>query len=274
MPSNNTYNIGVLSDNELDRISDIIISKIKNRAPSHLKSVPDALSPGLKLTPSGNYIIKFWIPLNSFIAKSGEAGQSLADARAQEYGSGLRGRGNRHKYIIKPKSKNILAFHWEVNSQTGQKVDAKVLARMAYYGTSKKVVYAFKSTRVKSTYKNRKGMTIDVLDAVRRVQKINPDTNKPVFDHKGNPVMVDIHYRRSVLELTRRQAQKLKLTSVYNNDFAFNYVEHPGIRPYKGEGYLRAGFRDALPEFKLIYNKAILGNITLQLRTSFKNVKL
>lgn len=38
-----------------------------------------------------------------------------ADARAQEYGSGLRARrGTKRKYPIKPKNKKILAFHWEI----------------------------------------------------------------------------------------------------------------------------------------------------------------
>ena len=37
------------------------------------------------------------------------------DARAQEYGSGIRARrGSKQKYIIRPKNKKILAFHWEV----------------------------------------------------------------------------------------------------------------------------------------------------------------
>lgn len=38
-----------------------------------------------------------------------------ADARAQEYGSGLRARrGAKKKYPIRPKTKKVLAFHWEV----------------------------------------------------------------------------------------------------------------------------------------------------------------
>lgn len=38
-----------------------------------------------------------------------------ADARAQEYGSGLRARrGPKQKYPILPKNKKVLAFHWDV----------------------------------------------------------------------------------------------------------------------------------------------------------------
>ena len=40
-----------------------------------------------------------------------------ADAHAQEHGSGLRTRDNRRrkaKYPIRPKTKKVLAFHWEV----------------------------------------------------------------------------------------------------------------------------------------------------------------
>lgn len=42
-----------------------------------------------------------------------------ADARAQEYGSGLKARrGAKRKYPIKPKNKRILAFHWEVATRS------------------------------------------------------------------------------------------------------------------------------------------------------------
>lgn len=42
-----------------------------------------------------------------------------ADARAQEYGSGLRARrGAKKKYPIKPKNKKILAFYWEVATRS------------------------------------------------------------------------------------------------------------------------------------------------------------
>lgn len=42
-----------------------------------------------------------------------------ADARAQEYGSGLHARrGAKKKYPIKPKNKRILAFHWEVATRS------------------------------------------------------------------------------------------------------------------------------------------------------------
>lgn len=41
-----------------------------------------------------------------------------ADARAQEYGSGLRARrGPKQKYPIRPKNKKLLAFYWEVANQ-------------------------------------------------------------------------------------------------------------------------------------------------------------
>lgn len=38
-----------------------------------------------------------------------------ADARAQEYGSGLQDRRNPRKYTIAPKNGQYLAFHWEVH---------------------------------------------------------------------------------------------------------------------------------------------------------------
>lgn len=40
------------------------------------------------------------------------------DARAQEFGSGIHARrGPKGKYLIKPKNKKALAFHWEVATQ-------------------------------------------------------------------------------------------------------------------------------------------------------------
>lgn len=52
---------------------------------------------------------------NTFIIRTTANRRIAPDARAQEFGSGLRARrGSKKKYPIEPKTKKFLAFHWEV----------------------------------------------------------------------------------------------------------------------------------------------------------------
>lgn len=51
-----------------------------------------------------------------------------ADARAQEYGSGLQDRRNPHKYTITPKNGKYLAFKWEVHPDNARYLpDGRIL---------------------------------------------------------------------------------------------------------------------------------------------------
>jgi len=73
----------------------------KSFAPNHVKS---AIKSKVEEKGEGNFVIR--ITADRRIAP---------DARAQEYGSGLRARrGTKKKYIIKPKNKKLLAFYWDV----------------------------------------------------------------------------------------------------------------------------------------------------------------
>lgn len=70
-------------------------------APNHLK---DNISSHSEDRGDGTFIIRTVV--------------QAPDARAQEYGSGLRARrGPKQKYPIKPKGHNFLAFHWDVATQ-------------------------------------------------------------------------------------------------------------------------------------------------------------
>lgn len=54
---------------------------------------------------------------NTFIIRTTANRRIAPDARAQEFGSGLRARrGSKKKYPIQPKTKRALAFSWEVAS--------------------------------------------------------------------------------------------------------------------------------------------------------------
>lgn len=73
----------------------------KSFAPNHVKS---AISSHVEERSKGEFIIRT------------VADRRLApDARAQEYGSGLHARrGPKVKYPIRPKTRKMLAFYWEV----------------------------------------------------------------------------------------------------------------------------------------------------------------
>jgi hypothetical protein len=73
----------------------------KALAPNHVRP---AIKSRVETKDEGRYVIRI------------TADRRLApDARAQEFGSGLRARrGKKSKYIIKPKNKKLLAFYWEV----------------------------------------------------------------------------------------------------------------------------------------------------------------
>lgn len=75
--------------------------RAKAYAPNHVKN---SISSKVEEVGEGRYIIRT------------TADRRIApDARAQEYGSGLRARrGVKRKYIIKPKNKKLLAFYWDV----------------------------------------------------------------------------------------------------------------------------------------------------------------
>lgn len=81
----------------------------KSYAPNHIRP---AISSHIEEKGEGTFIIRItadrYQPL--------EPRRTIPnDARAQEYGSGLRARrGVKKKYLILPKTKNVLAFHWEV----------------------------------------------------------------------------------------------------------------------------------------------------------------
>lgn len=81
--------------------------RAKAYAPNHVKN---AISSRSEEVGDGTYIIRTI------------ADRRIApDARAQEYGSGLRARrGAKRKYIIKPKIKKLLAFYWEVANSNPQ----------------------------------------------------------------------------------------------------------------------------------------------------------
>lgn len=76
----------------------------KALAPAHVRS---AISSRVDTKADGEHIIRI------------TADRKIApDARAQEYGSGLRARrGPKQKYPIVPKTRKVLAFHWEVANQ-------------------------------------------------------------------------------------------------------------------------------------------------------------
>jgi|GEM_PF-2250751 len=77
-------------------------------APEHLKA---HIHSKVESKDEGTYIIRTTVDRSAnSLEKYG-----TADARAQEYGSGLRARrGTKKKYTIRPKNGKVLAFHWEV----------------------------------------------------------------------------------------------------------------------------------------------------------------
>lgn len=78
-----------------------LTSLAKSFAPNH---VEPAISSKVETKQDGTYIIR--ITANRNIAP---------DARAQEFGSGLRARrGIKKKYPIRPKNKKFLAFQWDI----------------------------------------------------------------------------------------------------------------------------------------------------------------
>jgi hypothetical protein len=88
-----------------------LTSLAKSFAPNH---VEPAISSKVETKEDGTYTIR--ITADRRIAP---------DARAQEFGSGLHARrGVKKKYVIAPKYKKVLAFHWDVldNPETAQQV--------------------------------------------------------------------------------------------------------------------------------------------------------
>lgn len=73
----------------------------KSLAPAHVRS---AIKSKVEDKGEGRFVIRI------------TADRKIApDARAQEFGSGLRARrGAKNKYAIRPKNKKLLAFYWEV----------------------------------------------------------------------------------------------------------------------------------------------------------------
>lgn len=82
-----------------------LTSLAKSFAPSHIEP---AISSHVEDKSEGEYIIRI------------TADRKIApDARAWEFGSGLHARrGVKKKYIIKPKEKKILAFYWDVATES------------------------------------------------------------------------------------------------------------------------------------------------------------
>lgn len=80
----------------------------KALAPNHVKP---AISSHVEAKEDGTFLIRT------------TADRSVApDARAQEYGSGLRARrGPKKKYPILPKNRKLLAFNWEVANNNPDK---------------------------------------------------------------------------------------------------------------------------------------------------------
>lgn len=78
-----------------------ITSLARSLAPSHIRS---AIFSKVETKDDGTFIIRI------------KADRRLApDARAWEFGSGLHARrGAKKKYTIAPKTKKVLAFHWDV----------------------------------------------------------------------------------------------------------------------------------------------------------------
>ncbi len=73
----------------------------KSLAPNHIKPVIHS-----KVEERGE---------GTFIIRTTADRRLAPDARAWEYGSGLKSRrGAKKKYIIKPKTKKLLAFYWDV----------------------------------------------------------------------------------------------------------------------------------------------------------------
>lgn len=80
----------------------------KAYAPNHIR---DAISSHVESKADGTYLIRT-------IANR----KTAPDARAWEYGSGLRARrGAKQKYPIFPKKGKYLAFHWEVANQNPER---------------------------------------------------------------------------------------------------------------------------------------------------------
>ena len=84
----------------------------KSFAPNHLRPF---IRSRVEIKDDKTFIIRTTVNRNERpLEKYGSA-----DARAQEYGSGLRARrGAKKKYPIKPKNKKILAFYWEVATRS------------------------------------------------------------------------------------------------------------------------------------------------------------
>jgi hypothetical protein len=85
-----------------------ITTLAKNFAPNHLKA---HIRSKVESKDGGTFIIRTFVDRSANnLEKYG-----TADARAQEYGSGLQARrGPKKKYPIYPKTKKVLAFHWDV----------------------------------------------------------------------------------------------------------------------------------------------------------------
>lgn len=83
-------------------------------APNHLRPF---IHSHVETKDDGRFVIRISVNRNERpLEKYGSA-----DARAQEYGSGLRARrGAKRKYPIVPKDKKVLAFHWEVADSNPQ----------------------------------------------------------------------------------------------------------------------------------------------------------
>lgn len=92
-----------------------LTSLAKSYAPKHLQPY---IHSHVEEKGDGTFIVRTTV--NRFENPAEKYGS--LDARAQEYGSGLQARrGTRAKYPIRPKNKQILAFHWEIADANPEK---------------------------------------------------------------------------------------------------------------------------------------------------------
>lgn len=163
----------LFNQEQIQKIAESIRDQISNYAPGH---IANAILNGNQ----EDFQVIVTSRKDGWSARMAINLDNIPDARAQEYGSGENAtRGAKNKYLIVPKNKKALAFHWE-------KANRKALQSNLDWRV-------FNAMRVGGTY----------YDA------IHDGSSFQGFASDG----------------------RLK----------FNWVMHPGIKPYNGTGYIKPG---------------------------------
>lgn len=236
-----------------DKIKNIILKKAKASAPKHIAShIRDEDTEVIK--GDKGYTIKMRVLVTPYKGIEG-----IADARAQEYGSGIHNtrkfKSKRQKtptstYEITPKKPGgVLVFQWEATdiNQARQRKFNRGL------GTDKKIAYKNAEHELHQDY-------------LKQLSALKSPMARTAFTSAWNKK------RDSLLSVKKYQIdKKFKNIKMEKDDseWVLKRVDHPGIHPYKNRGYMRYALEQSKSKILSALKEGATENLRLKIRTIF-----